>query len=126
MRRLHPFAVGSVLAGLVVGGVAGTAVLNLKAIAMLALFMAAGAAIAALVCRRWPGLAAPAWKLWPMAVVTNPLFMVGVYWTIDQYECLLRRSRGWDCLFADFGWMLAALCLLPPAVGLAVRWWRPS
>ncbi|WP_395712020.1 hypothetical protein [Reyranella sp.] len=117
MRRLHPFAAGSVLAGLAVGGMAGTAVLNLRAIVMLALFMAAGAAIAALVCRRWPGLAAPAWKLWPTAVVTNPLFMVGVYWTIDQYECLLRRSRGgWDCLFSDFGWMLAALCLLPPAV----------
>jgi len=126
MRHLHPFAAGSVLAALVVGGVAGTVALNPKAIVMLALFMAAGAAIAALVCRRWPGLAAPAWKLWPMAVVTNPLFMVGVYWTIDQYDCLLGRSRGWDCLFAEFGPVLAALCLLPPAVGLATRWWRPS
>lgn len=126
MRRLHPFAVGSVLAGLAVGGVAGTVALNARAIVMLALFMAAGAAVAALVCRRWPGLAAPAWALWPMSVITNPLFMIGVYWTIDQRACLLRRSPGWDCMFADFGWILATLCLLPPAVGLAVRWWRPS
>lgn len=124
MRRFHPFATGSVLAGLVVGGVAGTAVLNLKAIVMLALFMALGAAIAALVCWRWPGLAAPAWKLWPMAIVTNPLFLVGVYWTIDQVDCLFRGARGWDCMFAAFGPILAGLCVIPPAVGLAVRWWR--
>ena len=116
VRRLHPFTLGSVLAGL-----AGTAVLNLKAIALLALFLAAGAAIAALVCARWPGLSAPAWKLWPMAAVTNPLFMVGVYWSIDQHHCLFRAARGWDCMFAAFGPILAGLCLIPPAVGLAVR-----
>jgi len=121
MRRLHPFTLGSVLAGLVVGGLAGTVVLNLKAIALLALFLAAGAAIAALVCARWPGLSAPAWKLWPMAAVTNPLFMVGVYWSIDQRECLFRAARGWDCMFAAFGPILAALCLLPPAVGVVAR-----
>jgi hypothetical protein len=114
--------VGSVLAGLVVGGVPGSMALNLQAVVGLALVMAGGAAIAALVCWRWPGLAAPAWKLWPVAVVTNPLFMIGVYWSIDEYECLFRRPRsGWDCMFSDFGPILAGLCLIPPAVGLVVR-----
>jgi hypothetical protein len=122
MRRLHPFVVGSVLGGLVIGGVPGSAALNLQATVGLALVMAGGAAIAALVCWRWPGLAAPAWKLWPVAVLANPLFMIGVYWTIDEWECLFRRTRsGWDCLFSDFAPILAGLCLIPPVVGLVVR-----
>lgn len=124
MRRLHPFALGSVVAALVAGGVVGTAALNLRAIVVFALFMAGGAAIAALVCWRWPGLSAPAWKLWPAAIVTNPLFLVGVYWSIDQYDCLLGHTRGWDCMFATFGPILAGLCVLPPVAGLALRWWR--
>lgn len=122
LRKIHPFVLGSVVAALVVGGVAGSGALNLQAILGLALVMAVGAAIAAVVCWRWPGLAAPAWKLWPVAVVTNPLFMIGVYWAIDEYDCLFRRVRvGWDCMFSDFGPILAGLCLIPPAVGLVVR-----
>lgn len=121
MRKIHPFALGSIAAGLVTGGVAGSAALALHAIVLLALGLGAGAGIAALVCWRWPGLSAAAWKLWPMAVITNPLFMAGVYWTIDKLDCVLSRARSWDCMFADFGPILAGLCLIPPTAGLVVR-----
>jgi hypothetical protein len=124
MRRIHPFVLGSMLAGLVLGGVAGTAVLNLRAIVAFALLMAAGAGVAALVCRRWPGLAAPAWKLWPVAAIANPLFLAGIAWSIDQWGCLVGRVRGWDCLLAELAPALVLLCLIPPAAGLALRWWR--
>jgi hypothetical protein len=121
LRRLHPFALGSITAAVVVGVAAGPVVLNLRAIVVLALLMAGGAAIAALVCWRWPGLSAPAWKLWPTMTLTNPMFVVGVIWTIDRFECVLSRARSWDCMFADFGPILAGLCLLPPIGGFVWR-----
>ncbi|MFO1162331.1 MAG: hypothetical protein U1E60_26070 [Reyranellaceae bacterium] len=125
MRRFHPFVVGSVLAGLAVGGVAGSEVLNRWAVVTFGATSGACAALAALVCWRWPGLSAPAWKLWPMATITNPLFLIGVYWSIDEYECLLRLKRGWDCMLTDLAPALAGIALVPPTAGLLLRFLSP-
>ena len=116
--RIHSFIYGMIGGALVLGGATGGAVLNAGGTLMFSLSMAVGAAIAALVCSRWPGLDATAWKLWPASTIANPMFLISARYSIDQYECLWGNARGWDCMFADVGPMVCALCAGPPIVGL--------
>ena len=71
------FARGMVSGAALVGALGGSLVLNLGAVVLFALGMAVGAAIAAFACSRWPGLSAPAWRLWPAAVAFNPMVLLG-------------------------------------------------
>ncbi len=119
-----PFAYGMVGSAFVVGAIAGTLVLSLRGIVSLSASMAVGAAIAVLVCSWWPTQRAPAWKLWPAAVLFNPMFLIGAAYTIANYECFVGRATGWDCLLVDLGPFLCELCLIPPLFGLMLRWWR--
>ena len=123
MKRIDPFAFGHVIAALVAGAVAG-AFLDLTAVMVFSSVLAASAIVSALVCWRWPGFAAAAWKLWLIGVLANPLFLAAVAFSIEQYECLVGRKTGWNCMFSDLGPMVAGMCLLPPIGGLLWRGWK--
>jgi hypothetical protein len=118
------FALAMIASALLIGVLAGTAVLNLQGTVLFAAAMATGAAVAAVVCSRWPGLEAAAWKLWPTAVLTNPVFLVAAGYSIDQYECLVGETTGWSCMFSELVPAVCALSLIPPSIGLVVRLWR--
>lgn len=117
------FAWVMVLSAALIGALGGSLVLDVVAIVLFAVAMAAGAAIAAFACSRWPGVAAPAWKLWPAAVVFNPMVLLGAGYAIASWECVVGTKTGWSCLFTDLGPMLCALGLAPPTIGLIARWW---
>jgi hypothetical protein len=117
------FARGMVFGAALTGALGGSLVLSLEAIVAFALGMAAGAAIAAVACHRWPGLAAPAWTLWPAAVLFNPMFLLGAGYSMANWDCLVGKTTGWSCLFTDLGPILCALALAPPSLGLIARWW---
>jgi len=123
VKRIHPFVFGHVIAALGAGAVAG-AFLDLKAVLVFSSVLAASAIVSALVCWRWPRFDAAAWKLWLVGVLANPLFLAAVAFSVDQYECLLGRKTGWDCMFSDLGPMVAGMCLLPPIGGLLWRGWK--
>ena len=112
-----------VLSAALIGALGGSLVLNLGAVVAFALGMAAGAAIAAFACNRWPGLSAPAWTLWPAAVAFNPMVLLGAGYSIANWECVVGRTTGWSRLFTDLGPMLRGLGLVPPSIGLIARWW---
>ncbi|MFI5002753.1 MAG: hypothetical protein ACHQK9_22945 [Reyranellales bacterium] len=120
MRRIPPFVYGQVGGALIVGAVAG-AFLDLKAVMVFSSVLGGAAAVSALVCWRYPGFSAAGWKLWLAGVVANPLFLVAVADSIDEYQCLLGWRSGWSCLFSDVGPQAAGLCLLPPVLGLALH-----
>jgi hypothetical protein len=117
------FAGGMVSGAALVGALGGGLVLRLEAVVAFALGMAVGAAIAAFACSWWPGLSAPAWRLWPAAVAFNPMVLLGAGYSMANWECLVGRTTGWSCLLAELGPMLCGLGLVPPSIGLIARWW---
>jgi hypothetical protein len=123
MRRVPPFAVGHVLGAFVLGVGSGS-FLDLKAMMVFGTLLAAGASVSALVCWWRPGFRAAGWKLWFMACLGNPLFLVAAVFSVTEYECLVRLRTGWNCMFSDLGALVAGACCLPPFAGLAWRWWR--
>ena len=118
--RRDAFARGMVFSAALTGALGSSLVLSLEAIVAFALGMALGAAFA---CSRWPGLAAPAWKLWPAAVAFNPMVLLGAGYSLANWECLVGKTTGWSCLFTELGPMLCGLGLMPPTIGLIARWW---
>ena len=123
MGRVPAFVWGYVLGALVTGAVAG-AFFDLKAVATFSALLAGNALVSGLICWWWPGFAGAWWKLWPMATLVNPLMLASIAWSIDQWQCLIGGRTGWDCMFADVGPFVATLCLPPPLIGFAARWWR--
>jgi len=124
MRARSPFVYGQVLGALLVGAVCGS-FLDLRAIFTFAIAMAVGAAASAMVCRWWPGYGGAGWRLWLTGAIANPLLLVALGFSIDSYECLLGKRSGWDCMFADIGPMVVGVCLLPPLLGIGLRWLWP-
>jgi hypothetical protein len=123
MLRIHPFVMGHLIGAVMTGAIAG-AFIGPQAAFMGALILLVGAVVSCLICQWWPGVEAPAWKLWLIGVLANPLFLVAVAFSIDQYECLIGQKTGWNCMFFDLGPKVAAMCLLPPIGGLLWRGWR--
>ena len=123
MRRIPSFVYGHVIGALIAGAIGG-AFLDLKAVLMFSSCLAAAAAVSALVCWWWPKFDAPAWKLWLVATVANPMLIVGLAWSVTMLDCLTGQKQGWNCLFADVGLVAAAATLPSPIVGLIVRWCR--
>lgn len=121
MRRIPSFVYGNVIGGLITGIVAG-AFLDLKAVLIFSTVLAANAAIVSLACWWRPGFEATAWKLWLMATFANPLMLVALGFTIDQYECLVGGKTGWNCMFAGIGPLVAGVCLAPATIGVLMRW----
>jgi hypothetical protein len=121
--RLNAFAVGHVLGAIAVGAAIGSFE-GWKAVALCVAIMGGNAIVGTLICWAWPGLSAPWWQLWPMATFVNPLMVVGVAWSFDQWDCLMRVRSGWACMLAFLGPLAIEACVPSPPIGLAVRWWR--
>lgn len=121
MRRFHPFVQGHVVAALMVGLAFGMIAGSRQAAGMAAAMLMAGAVVSSLVCWKWPGYEAPAWKLWPAAILANPLALAAIGFTVVHAGCFV--GSGTDCLIAGFAMWVAIACVLPPLGGLAWRWW---
>ena len=104
------FAWGHVGSALVIGVTAGSFV-DGNAVWIFGGSFAVGAIVSALVCWAWPGFAGAWWKLWLMAVLANPVFLVALTLMWMDRECLIHHTGGWSCMFSDFGPDLAAVCL---------------
>ncbi|MDP2378542.1 hypothetical protein [Reyranella sp.] len=123
MLRIHPFVMGHLIGAVMTGAIAG-AFINPQASFIAAVSLAAGAAISSVVCQWRPGVEAPAWKLWSVAVFANPLMIAALVFMAVDWECVVGARRGWDCLGAAMAIAAAGLCLLPPVGGLLWRWWK--
>jgi len=121
VRRIPSFVWGHVLSALLLGFIGG-ALLDLTAVLIFCGVMAGSALISALICWRWPGFAGSGWKLWLIAVVANPLFLVAAFFSVQELDCLTGAKTGWDCMFSDAFPAVMVICLIPPPIGLAVRW----
>jgi hypothetical protein len=119
--RVSAFILGMLGVALLIGVTPAGTILNLQGTVLFAVIMVAGAGFAAFVCSRWPGLEAAGWKLWITAILANPVFLLGVAYSIDQYECLSGAVHGWDCMFTSFGLIVSGLCLVPPTIAVALR-----
>lgn len=93
----------------------------LTVFAIFALAGAAGAAIAGLLCRRWPGLSAPGWRLWLAAWLFNPTLLLGLVYILSEYECVFGLRRGWGCLSPALVVLASPLTLIAPTVGVIVH-----
>jgi len=69
-----------------------------------------------------PGFDAPGWQLWLAGALANPLLLVALGFAVEEYDCLLGKRSGWACMFSDIGPMVVGVCLLPPLLGLGLRW----
>jgi hypothetical protein len=122
--RVSVFILGMLGSALLIGVAPAGTVLNLQGTVLFAVVMVAGAGFAAFVCSRWPGLEAAGRKLWLTAIIANPVFLLGLGYSIDQYECLTGAVTGWDCMFTSFGLIVSGLCLVPPTIAVALRQWQ--
>lgn len=89
--------------------------------ALCALVLAGGAAIAGLVCRWWPGLAAPGWRLWLAAWLFNPVVILSLGFILSQYACLLGQVRGWGCMGVALVVLAFPATLAGPTIGAIVH-----
>jgi hypothetical protein len=121
VRRIPSFVYGHVLGALLIGLIAGS-FLDLKAVAIFGGVMAACALASAFVCWLWPGYGGPGWQLWIAGAIGNPLFLVAAFFAYQDYDCLVGNKTGWGCMFADAEPLVMGACLVPPLIGLAVRW----
>ncbi len=122
MRRIPIFVWGHLLGAVIVGVVAG-AFFDLEAMIVFPAVALGGAVASTLVCWWWPKFEAAGWKVWLVATFANPVMLAALIWSAVQRQCLMGGSGGWDCLFADVGPFVAALCVPAPLIGLAARWW---
>ena len=120
--RPHPFVLGQVIGAFTVGVLTG-AFFNLQAVMVFCVGLAAGAAVSAIICRWRPGFEAAGWKLWLVGTIANPVTLSALVHSASEYECLLGKRTGWDCMLVEIGPFIAGLGCLPPLVGLLVRWW---
>ena len=119
--RPHPFALGYVGSALLVGAVCGS-FLELSAVLVFAGTLAVGAVVGAAVSWWRPGWDSVGWKLYPVALGANPVFVLAIVWSVYYADCLVGGRTGWACLFDDAGPDVIAACLPLPLVGLALRW----
>ena len=123
MLRIHPFVMGHLIGAVMTGAIAG-AFINPQAAFIGALALFGGALVSCFVCQWRPGVEADAWKLWPAAVLANPVMLAALGFMAVDWDCVAGSRRGWDCLAAAMAIVAAGLCLLPPVGGLLWRWWK--
>lgn len=123
MLRIRPFVMGNLVAALLVGAGAG-AFLAAEAMLIGGVGMLAGAVVSSLVCQWKPGVEAPAWQLWAVAVLANPVFLAALVFMALDWKCVVGVQRGWGCLVAAMAIVATALCFLPPIGGLLWRAWK--
>ena len=123
MKRIHPFAVGHVVAALIAGVAAGVT-LDAEAAVLGGTVLAAGACVSSVVCWWRPGFEAPAWQLIPAAILANPLMLLALGFMLVDFGCLTGSKKGWDCLGWAIALLVAGVCLVPPFGGWAWRAWK--
>ena len=123
MLRIRPFVMGHLVAALLVGAGAG-AFLAAEAMLIGGLGMLAGAVVSSLVCQWKPGVEAPAWQLWPVATLVNPVFPAALYFMYLDWQCVVGLRWSWGCLVAVMAIIVAGLCFVPPLGGLVWRSWK--
>jgi len=121
VRRIPSFVYGHVLGAMLIGFVGGS-FLDLEAVMTFGGGMAASAIASSFVCWFWPGFAGAGWKLWIAGGIGNPLFLASAFFAYQDIDCLLGTKTGWGCMFASVEPQVMAACLVPPLIGLAVRW----
>ena len=123
MLRIHPFVMGHLIGAVMTGAIAG-AFIGPRASFIAAVTLLAGAVVSCLICQRWPGVEAPAWKLWPVAVFANPVLIASFGFMVADSECVAGTRHGLNCLVVAMAIVTAGLCLLPPVGGLLWRGWK--
>jgi hypothetical protein len=123
MLRIHPFVMGHLIGAVMTGAIAG-AFIGPRPAFMAALILLVGAVVSCQICQWWPGVEAPAWKLWPAAVFGNPAMVGALGFMVLDWECVAGTRRGFSCLLIAMAIVAAGLCLLPPIGGLLWRWWK--
>ena len=83
MLRIHPFVMGHLIGAVLTGGAAG-AFSDPRAAFIGALALFGGALVSSYVCQWWPGVEAPAWKLWLVAVFANPVMLAALGFNVTQ------------------------------------------
>jgi hypothetical protein len=121
MRAGLPFLAGHVLGALVIGAFGG-ALVNGASILSFAVVMAFAALASGLLCNWLPGYDGPGWMLWLSGAGLNPLLLVALASSFDTAGCVVGTQTGRACVFSDIGEMIVGVCLLPPLIGLGVRW----
>ncbi len=123
MLRIRPFVMGHLIGAVMTGAIAG-AFISPRAAFIGALALLGGAIVSSFVCQWRPGVEAAAWKLWAVAVLTNPIMIAALAFMAYDWQCVVGARRGWDCIAAAMAIVAACLCLLPPLGGLLWRWWK--
>jgi len=125
---VRAFDIAHVIATALAVALPGVAILNdasdvesLGLVGLYALGGAVGAAIACLVCRWWPGLAASGWKLWLGAWLFNPVVLVGLAIIVYQYQCLFGQTRGWHCMAMALVVLASPVTLIGPTIAVIVH-----
>ena len=121
MRAGLPFLAGHVLGALVIGAFGG-ALVNGASILSFAIVMGMAALASGLLCNWLPGYDGPGWLLWLSGAGLNPLLLVALASSFDTAGCVVGTQTGRACQFSDIGEMIVGVCLLPPLIGLGVRW----
>jgi hypothetical protein len=47
---------------------------------------------------------------------------VAAFLAFQNYDCVVGQKTGWDCMFSGAYPLVMGICLIPPLIGLAVRW----
>ena len=121
VRGIPSFIWGHVLGALLLG-LTFVVVLNVIPTLVLSSALVVGAFVSGLVCWRWPGVAGPGWQLWLVGVVANPLFLGSAFFVYHDFDCLGGTRKGWDCIIPAISPIIMGICLVPPIIGLMVRW----
>src|SRR5580698_1120868 len=121
MRPGVPFMIGHVLGALVIGAFGG-ALVNGTSILSFAIVMAVAALASGLLCNWLPGYDGSGWLLWLSGAGLNPLLLVALDSSFDTAGCVVGTQTGRACVFSDIGEMIVGVCLLPPLIGIGVRW----
>lgn len=114
---------GHLVTALLVGAAAG-AFLAGEAMLIGGVGMLAGAVVSSLVCQWKPGVEAPAWQLWPVATLVNPVFPAALFFMALDWKCVVGLRGGWGCVVVTMAMIVAGLCFLPPLGGLLWRSWK--
>jgi hypothetical protein len=121
MRPGYPFLAGHVLGALVIGAFGG-ALVSGASILSFAIVMGMAALASGLLCNWLPGYDGPGWLLWLSGAGLNPLLLVALASSFDTAGCVVGTQTGRACMFSDIGEMIVGVCLLPPLIGLGLRW----
>lgn len=116
-----PFPIGQVAGAVLIGALGGLFV-NASSIVSFAIAMGIGALASVFICKIWPGWNGPGWQLWLVGALANPLLLVALFFAADAADCVIGKAKGPACLFGDIGPLVVGVCLLPPLVGVGLRW----